>query len=353
MIKSSSTPQTNKSRAVGKQKASEIPDARATVKLFADIISKSVLPKIEDGSKLNLVVASKTLRLMDIEPLAGRPLSTNSLAPPKIRTKGKVRDRWHKDRFFGFFYVAQGEGDLLFCQKVVACEAGHLGFVLPKCQRSYGAASHWERPDIEKANCDLFWFFVDSHGGTLHICWSRGVEHDVSPFVFVSDDGLMPLVELLAVEVAADKPAAAVRFLLWLIFDRLHRNLLLGKGYPHHDEEQPHRNMQQLPTHRVSERAKHYVEANLAERLTLEKVARAIYTSRTTLAQAFHEDTGETFNVYLTRRRMELAQHLLKTTTLRIAEIAFHSGFTNSQYFSDTFRRRFGMTPSEYRKTGR
>jgi AraC-like DNA-binding protein len=342
----------NRDRSASASIGFALPDTQATVAMLIEVIGNSIIPGIQNTTPFNLIVADRTLHVEMLEPLPGRPSNGKAQNLPEVRRKGRLRDQWHKDRFFGFFHVAQGEADLLLCQKIVTCREGHLTFILPKAQRSYGAASHWERPDVDVAHSDLFWFFISNAGGSVHMCWSRGAQHAVSPILFVPDSGLLPLVELLAAEVANDEPSAAARMLLWLIFDRLRRNLVLGKGYPHHDDEQPHRDLQQVPTHSVSERARHYIEANLGERLTLSKVARAIYTSRTTLAQTFHQDTGETFTTYLTRRRLELAQHLIKTTTMRMAEIAFHCGFSKPQYFSDTFRRHFGMTPSEFRKNG-
>lgn len=52
---------------------------------------------------------------------------------------------------------------------------------------------------------------------------------------------------------------------------------------------------------------------------------------------------------YLGRIRFERACVLLRDTDLPIAEIGFTCGYSNSQYFAETFKRFARITPSEYR----
>ena len=49
--------------------------------------------------------------------------------------------------------------------------------------------------------------------------------------------------------------------------------------------------------------------------------------------------------------RLSHAAELLQTTTLSIAEVAYRSGFKDASYFGKCFRKRYGITPSEYIKT--
>ncbi|MDO8540888.1 MAG: AraC family transcriptional regulator [Opitutaceae bacterium] len=54
---------------------------------------------------------------------------------------------------------------------------------------------------------------------------------------------------------------------------------------------------------------------------------------------------------YLHLARLEAAARLLRTNPARsVTDIAFDCGFQSSQYFANQFRRRFGQTPTEYRK---
>lgn len=99
----------------------------------------------------------------------------------------------------------------------------------------------------------------------------------------------------------------------------------------------------------VGEKALRYVEANLREKLTLESVARAIFSTRTRVARDFKAHTGMPLGTYLKHRRLEQAKQFLTNTTDNIATIARRSGFADADYFCAAFRRNEGMTPSEYR----
>ena len=63
----------------------------------------------------------------------------------------------------------------------------------------------------------------------------------------------------------------------------------------------------------------------------------------------FAQETGYTFTEYLTMLRISKAQELLKATDLRSSKIAQAVGYTDPHYFSYLFKKRTGLTPSEYR----
>jgi AraC-like DNA-binding protein len=72
-------------------------------------------------------------------------------------------------------------------------------------------------------------------------------------------------------------------------------------------------------------------------------------------AQRLFGDNGETFTEYLTEQRLLLARKLLLNPAHRqrkISDIAHEVGYSDLSYFNRTFRRRFGMTPSDMRAMG-
>jgi AraC family L-rhamnose operon transcriptional activator RhaR len=80
------------------------------------------------------------------------------------------------------------------------------------------------------------------------------------------------------------------------------------------------------------------------------EVAQRCGYSLRTLTRTFRERTGTTPHNYLVQLRIGHAKHAMRTTSDSITEIAFASGFHDSNYFSACFSKLTGLSPSEYRR---
>jgi len=93
-----------------------------------------------------------------------------------------------------------------------------------------------------------------------------------------------------------------------------------------------------------------HLEASYAEPVRLETLAEIAHMSVRTFLREFRAAMETSPIDYLVRlRASRAAELLLKAPELNITEIAFRSGFGDSNYFSRTFRRVMGVTPREYR----
>jgi AraC-like DNA-binding protein len=97
-------------------------------------------------------------------------------------------------------------------------------------------------------------------------------------------------------------------------------------------------------------RARDLVDSRYAEPLDLGALARAAHVSPRHLSRSFRRTFGETPYQYLLTRRIERARHLLRTTSLRVAEVCLAVGFTSVGSFTTTFRRHVGVSPTAYRR---
>ena len=79
-------------------------------------------------------------------------------------------------------------------------------------------------------------------------------------------------------------------------------------------------------------------------------VAELVGVDARRLQAHFHEITGEPLGAYIARVQFEKAATLLRTTDLALKEVAYRVGFAHAGNFSTAFRRRFGLTPSDYRR---
>ena len=84
---------------------------------------------------------------------------------------------------------------------------------------------------------------------------------------------------------------------------------------------------------------------------TVDELARAAAVSRSTLSDRFTLLIGEPPMRYLTRWRMQLAQHLLRQTDLSIAAVAARVGYASEVAFSHAFKRYIGQPPVSWRLT--
>ncbi len=104
-----------------------------------------------------------------------------------------------------------------------------------------------------------------------------------------------------------------------------------------------------LPNWRLK-RAAAYIEAHLAETITLTDLAASAGLTRMHFAAQFRAATGFRPHEYLLRQRVERAQHLLDATNAPLAEIALSVGFQTQPHFTTVFKRFTGETPCRWRQ---
>jgi two-component system response regulator YesN len=84
--------------------------------------------------------------------------------------------------------------------------------------------------------------------------------------------------------------------------------------------------------------------------VTLEKVCRRLHISAAYFSTLFKRETKKTFHQYLTELRMDKAMTLLAGSDLKTADIAVQVGLNDPSYFSYSFKKHFGISPSQARK---
>ncbi len=96
-----------------------------------------------------------------------------------------------------------------------------------------------------------------------------------------------------------------------------------------------------------------FIEENGDRQLSLNEIARSINVSPWHLCRLFRTGTGTSVNQYLLNLRMEKAKELLATTCLRVKEIMNQVGIRDESHFARTFKKLFGVSPSQYRVLSR
>lgn len=96
-------------------------------------------------------------------------------------------------------------------------------------------------------------------------------------------------------------------------------------------------------------RAIEYIQANLGDALTIAMVANAVAFPGDLYAfiRTFKKANGLTPHQYIIEHRLQAARALIVSGRCDITEAALHCGFSTASHFSATFRKRWGMSPSE------
>ncbi len=88
---------------------------------------------------------------------------------------------------------------------------------------------------------------------------------------------------------------------------------------------------------------------NISIDISVEKLAERVGLNRTTLQRVFKQMYGVTIFEYRTQVRMQESKNLLIDNDLPITEIAGICGYSNASKFSAAFKKRFGLTPTEWK----
>lgn len=98
-------------------------------------------------------------------------------------------------------------------------------------------------------------------------------------------------------------------------------------------------------------KAADYIEENYGEKISVKEIAEHLYVTPNYLSDLFKRHTGKNISAYITDVRLEKAKEYLTIPECNVAFISERVGIGNSRYFSNLFKKKYGMTPSEYRNT--
>lgn len=94
-----------------------------------------------------------------------------------------------------------------------------------------------------------------------------------------------------------------------------------------------------------------FIATHVTERITLDEMARELGYAAYYLSGKVKEETGESVGSIIKRQKIETAKEMLRNPTQGAAEIGEQLAFSSPSFFSATFRKYTGITPSEYQKS--
>lgn len=91
-----------------------------------------------------------------------------------------------------------------------------------------------------------------------------------------------------------------------------------------------------------------YVRENYTRKLSLEEIAKNVYADKFVLSREFKKITGQTVINYVNLYRCQKAIELIESGE-NVIEASYKCGFENPSFFSKTFKKHLGVSPSKYK----
>jgi len=97
--------------------------------------------------------------------------------------------------------------------------------------------------------------------------------------------------------------------------------------------------------------AKEFISTKIENPPTIVELSKLVGINEYKLKKGFKELFGTTVFGYIHNLRMSLAKKLLLGTDKTAKEIAYETGYSSPQHFSNVFKKKFGVSPKSVRKT--
>lgn len=329
-------------------------------KQLLDILQQKLIPWLDRFALTQMVVARK--ELAEMRPRSGFDYSSRELLGPRRGVRSFSFNRtvaiWPRDHLVEIAnplltFVVEGRADMPFKDYWLHARQGQGVFIPSHTPRKDGTVPYLHPMNQQSGYCSTL-NFTEVRGV---ICiWrntSRGKEHISSPEskpVYSLSNHAVQLFEQMQYHFSemGSEDEAICEHLLKAFLRTLEkelqeeRYLQTGPSWVSHFPDLNERDS--------IEEAKKYIRSHLHEPLTLQSVAHQFCMSRTQFAARFHQETGLTFNDFVTRCRIERAKVLLRETECTLTFICHNIGFRSLTYFRRLFIRKVGVPPLEYRE---
>lgn len=101
---------------------------------------------------------------------------------------------------------------------------------------------------------------------------------------------------------------------------------------------------------RFIRQAKTIITEFFDKHLTIPELSKKVGINEAKLKEGFRELYGLSIHTYQQDLRLEKARYLLEHTKMPVADITLHIGYSHVTHFSTLFKKKLGLTPSEWRK---
>lgn len=255
-----------------------------------------------------------------------------------VRQPGCEMRRHHSHEYFELFYLEQGVCRFLIDDRLYDLREGDFALIPPRV---------FHHSQYAQGVCRRVTVYFRREDVTAEALeWLPGGEAflDRAQVFHVGQSYREPVAALVGRMVAESKTDD--RHSGMLLYWQLQELLVLCRRCCDFSQEAP----EAIPTgdHQVLLAAR-FIAENYMRTLTAADIAAAAGFSPNYLSRRFRQVTGVSIHEYLVFTRLHHAAEQLVSTGDTITQIALRCGFSGSNYFKDAFKKKYGVTPREYR----
>ena len=103
-------------------------------------------------------------------------------------------------------------------------------------------------------------------------------------------------------------------------------------------------------TMNLASKVRHILNKSVTKRITIDDIAKKLYQSKNNIIRQFKNQYNTTPHNHLIELRIGRAKNLLVNSKKTLSEIATHLCFSSEYHFSNAFKKKVGISPSEFRK---
>ncbi len=96
-----------------------------------------------------------------------------------------------------------------------------------------------------------------------------------------------------------------------------------------------------------------YIRSHTNESISIDDVARQVHRSTSYIMKLFKKELGINMGAFITRCKLEEAKSLLAYTDKSLADISSYLCFSSQSYFQNVFKKKYNVTPMQYRSKSR
>ena len=340
-----------------------VPTSSREEHALADIIKNVVLPQLERVPCAEIFAACPRWRAgMELPQgisIIRKPLRGKRVPARKQRAYGTtsvIEASWPEDNLYSartpkLYFILSFPTKIQFANYLVHCQPGSILLAPP-------GIPFTQRYESPLQNQETLQMMPYHHG---LICWhtrrwedANGQSHVRERTCSIPHSQVAFYLHQLSEEATGQREHRGLicDSLLKITVAQLHRELqelpVLQTGEIDDETDSP----KQYQTTYSIKQAEEYIERNLREPLSIDKVARYVCMSRTVFTAQFRARTGKTFSQYLQDMRFDAACELLKDGDLGIKHIAAAVGLKPNR-MRVLFHERKGLTPQQFRQMSR